>query len=95
MQIKIPAGYKKVHYAWLNCSTDPRKTATIFSMQEQMVETRAWKKLRGTGETDVCRLCGEANETVQHLLSRCKKLAATEYLRWHDNALKILAVERG
>ena len=95
MQSKIPAGYTKVDYGWLNCSTDPRKTAAIFSMQEQMVETRAWKKLRGMGETDVCRLCGEAKETVQHLLSGCKKLAATEYLRRHDNALKILAVEWG
>ena len=28
-------------YGWLNCNTDLRKTASIFSLQEQMVETRA------------------------------------------------------
>ena len=75
----------------VNCSTDPKEDS-----HNMMVETRAWKKLRGMGETDVCRLCVEAKETtVQHLLSGCKKLAATEYLRRHDNALKILAVEWG
>ena len=79
MQSKISAGYAKLDYGWLNCSTDPRKTVAIFSMQEQRVDTRAWKKLRGMGETDVCRSC-EAKETVQHLLSGCNKLSATEYL---------------
>ena len=30
---------------------------------------------------------------MQHLLSGCKKLAGTEYLRRHDNTLKALAVK--
>ena len=64
-------------------------------MQEQMVENRVWKKIRGIGEVESCRLCGEQRETVQHLLSGCKIIAGTEYVRRHDNALKILAVEWG
>ena len=32
---------------WVHCNTDPRKAASIFNLQEQMVETRAWKKMRG------------------------------------------------
>ena len=39
-------------------------------------------------------MCGEQKETLQHLLSGCKKLAATEFFRRNDNALKIMAVER-
>ena len=26
-------------HKWLQCSTDPKKTAVIFNLQEQMVET--------------------------------------------------------
>ena len=87
MQSEITSGYTKEDYGWLKCDTDPRKTASIFTMVEQMVETRAWKKIRGIAETYSCRLCGERKETVQHLLSGCKKIAATEYVRRHDNAL--------
>ena len=57
-----------------------------------MIETKAWKKLRELADEDKCRLCGAFRETVQHLLARCKKLAGTEYVRRHDNALKVLAV---
>ena len=58
-----------------------------------MVETRAWKKIRGLVECDKCRLCGEHRETVHHLLSGCKKLAGTEYVKRHNNTLKVLAVK--
>ena len=43
-------------------------------------------------DEDKCRLCGAFGETVQHLLAGCKKLARSEYVRRHDNALKVLAV---
>ena len=95
MQSEIPSGYTEEDHGWLKCNTDPRKTAAIFTMQEQMVETRVWKKIRGIGEVESCRLCGEQRETVHHLLSGCKIIAGTEYVRRHDNALKILAVEWG
>ena len=77
----------------MKCNTDPRKTASIFALQEQMIETKAWKKMRGLVDQDNCRLCGECKETVQHLLAGCKKLAGSEYVRRHDNALKVLAVQ--
>lgn len=85
MQSEIVAGYTEEDYVWLKCNTDTKKTAAIFNMQEQMIETRSWLKLRGIVEVDICRLCGEQKESLQHLLSGCKKLAATEYVRRHDN----------
>ena len=57
-----------------------------------MIETRAWKKLRGLIDDEMCRVCGKTKETVQHLLAGCKKLAGTEYARRHNNVLKVLAV---
>ena len=92
MQSEIPLGFDKEDHDWLKCNTDPRKTASIFTLQEQMIETKAWKKLRGLVDEDKCRLCGAFRETVQHLLAGCKKLAGSEYVRRHDNALKVLAV---
>ena len=93
LQSEIPLGFDKGDYGWLRCNSDPRKTASIFSLQEQMVETRSWKKLRGLISEDCCRLCGEYRETVQHLLAGCQKLAGSEYVRRHDKALKVLAVQ--
>ena len=92
MQSEIPLGFDKDDHDWLKCNTDPRKTASIFTLQEQMIETKAWKKLRGLTDEDKGRLCGAFRETVQHLLAGCKKLAGSEYVRRHDNALKVLAV---
>ena len=93
LQSEIPKLYGEDDFEWLKCNTDPRKTSSIFALQEQMIETKAWKKIRGLVDDDSCRLCGEHRETVQHLLSGCKKLAGTEYLKRHDNALKVLAVK--
>ena len=93
IQSEIVSGYTEEDYRWLKCNANPKKTAAIFNLQEQMTKTRAWKKLRGIGEVDICRLDGEQKETLQHLISGCKKLAATDYVRRHDNALKIMAAE--
>ena len=71
-----------------------RQQKFSFNIQVQMIATRARKKLRGLGEVHICRLCGEQKETLQHLLSGSKKLVATEYVRRHNNALKIMAAER-
>ena len=51
------------------------------------------EKIKGLVECDKCRLCGEHREIVYHLLSGCKKLAATEYVKRHNNTLKVLAVK--
>ena len=58
-----------------------------------MIETRAWKKIRGLVADDKCRLCGDHREIVQHPLFGCKKLAGSEYVKRHDNTLKVLAVK--
>ena len=46
LQSEIPSKYDEADYEWLKCNTDPRKTASIFALQEQMVKSRAWKKIR-------------------------------------------------
>ena len=61
-------------------------------MLEQMVETRAWKEIRGLIENGQCRVCKEQRETVQHLLAGCKMLASSKYLARHNRALMVMAV---
>jgi len=38
----------------------------------------------------MCRLCGERDETISHIISECKKLAQKEYKRRHDNVAKLV-----
>ena len=78
----------------LKQSLDPRKTAAIVNMMEKMIETRVWKVSRGLPCVNVkCRVCGEQKETVDHLLAGCKMLAPSEYIRRHNRALMIFAVQ--
>ena len=70
--------YSEEKCGWLKCNTDPRKTSPIFTSQEQIVNTRAWKKVRELVERNKFRLCGEHRETVHSLLPRYKKLVGKE-----------------
>ena len=36
------------------------------------------------GEDGLCRLCGNAQESVRHIISTCKELAKKQYLIRHD-----------
>ena len=60
----VPFGGRKVAVATPADREQPKEEE-----EEQMIETRAWKKIRGLIVEDMCRLCGEQRETVQHLLS--------------------------
>ena len=94
MQSEIPRNQTKDDYGRLKCNTDPAKTVAVFSMQEQMVEKMAWKKMRGLNDNDQCRLCRKQKEKVQHLLAGWETLASTEYARRHNNPLKVIAIRR-
>ena len=92
LQSEIPKQYSKEDSGWLKCNIDPRKASSIFALQEQMIETRAWRKIRELVQCDKCRLCGKHRETVHHL-SGCKKQVGTKYVKPHNNTLKVLAVK--
>ena len=79
-------------HLWLKQRLRPRKTASIMTVIEQMVETRGWKVARGLIEDDRCRLCREFSETIEHLLAGCKTIANSEYLSRHNRALMVMAI---
>jgi len=96
MQGKAYARFDSECHHWLNSNIEPQKVSSIIEMQERMVETRAWKRARGIDvESDMCRLCGKVKESVDHILAGCEKLAGSDYLRRHNNALMVFAIEWG
>ena len=54
--------------------------ALIFAAQEQALRTNYLKfHIDKTGESPPCRMCNEKGESVNHVISECKKLAQTDY----------------
>ena len=65
--------------------------ALICSAQEQAIRTNNTKiYIDKTNDSPMCRMCGERNETVSHIISECSKLAQKEYKRRHDNVGKYI-----
>ena len=85
--------YSEEDSDWLKCNSDTREISPMFTLQEQMREARAWKKFRGLGELEKFRLCGKHRETLQHLLSSFKKIVGAEYVKRHNNTLKVFPVK--
>ena len=48
--------------------------------------------VRGLIENGRCRLCGDFNETLEHLVAGCKVMANSEYLARHNRALMVMAI---
>ena len=47
-----------------------------------MKEIQAW--IVKTQQNSKCRLCGDREKTINHIISECSKLAQREYKAWHD-----------
>ena len=75
---------------WLRNTGIKRGTESmIMAAQEQAIRTNVIKaKIDKTQEESKCRMCGQVDETVNHIISECSKLAQKEYKRRHDWAGK-------
>ena len=47
----------------------------------------------GQQVSDKCRICGEIDESIAHLIAECKKLAQKEYKQRYDNIARIVHLE--
>ena len=89
---KLYRGQEQECDKWLFQKRNPGKTVTITTILDQMVETRSWKEARGLIDDGSCRICTQHSETVEHLVAGCTKLAKSEYLTKHNQALMVPAV---
>lgn len=85
---------KRASVAWLTAGNIfPETEGFLCAIQDQVMATRSYLKYIVKDpaiNTTNCRMCGEGNETIEHIISSCKKLAAKEYTDRHNNVAKII-----
>jgi len=79
-------------WAWLlKGNVTKEMEATVFAAQEQALSTNAIKAhIYGLPCSSRCRLCGCADETVDHLVSCCSYLVQREYKGRHDAVASLI-----
>ena len=83
----------RYQWKWLQRSGISKEVeAFLFAAQEQAIPTNIIKnKIYGqTHISPLCRLCGQSNETVDHLTSSCSYIAQTAYKHRHDQVAKFI-----
>ena len=60
--------------------------SVIVAVQNQSIRTNLVKAKIGKSQGDyLCRMCRKVDESIDHIVSGCSKLAQKEYKRSHDN----------
>ena len=63
----------------------------VVAAQDESIKTNLVKaKFNKSHKDALCRLCKKADETIDHVVRGCSKLAQMEYKRRHDNVGKIV-----
>ena len=79
-------------WAWLQNGDLKRETESlIVAAQNQSIRTNLVKARIDKSQGDsLCRMCRKVDESIDHIVSGCSKLAQKEYKRRHDNLGKIV-----
>ena len=85
-------------FGWLKewPSAPTHTIAGMMKLYEEMLPTRAYttyKTRTNPSDDTLCRLCGKAVESLEHVLEGCLALAQSKYLARHNAALKVLFFE--
>lgn len=81
---------KEASFRWLKKQpVSPILEASIYSLQDQAVVTRQHERDVLKKPVDgKCRICGSKDETAQHIVAGCEKLAGTYYTKRHNNIVQ-------
>ena len=73
---------------WLRKGNLKRETESLFiaAMRTNHIKMSIDK----TQQSSKCRLCGDRDETINHIISGCSKLAQKEYKAKHDRVGKVI-----
>ena len=79
-------------WAWLQNRDLKRETeSVIVTAQNQSIRTNLVEARIDKSQGDsLCRMCRKVDESIDHIVSGCSKLAQKEYKRRHDNLGKIV-----
>ena len=80
------------NWVWLQNGDLKRETESlIVAAQNQSIRTNSVKaKIDKSQKGTLCRLCKKADESINHVVSGCSKLAQKEYKRRHEKLRKIV-----
>ena len=83
---------KENTWCWLKIGDLKKETeGFIMAAQDQALRTNAIRaKIDKTTEDSKCRLCKEKEESVDHLVSTCSKIAQTDYKERHNKVATML-----
>ena len=78
--------HKEDTFHWIKSGNLKKETeGLLIAAQDQALRTNAIKsKIDHQEGSHLCRLCGQKEETVDHLVSSCSKIAQTDYKGRHD-----------
>ena len=73
-------------WTWLRKGNIKRETESLLmAAQSSTIRTNHIKaRIHKTQQNSKCRLCGDRDETINHIISVCSKLAQKEYKTRHD-----------
>ena len=79
-------------WKWLRKGNFKRETESLLmAPQNSAIRTNHIKaRIDKTQKNSTCRLCGDRNETINHIISECSKLAQKEYNTRHDWVGKVI-----
>ena len=82
-------------WTWLRKGNLKRETETLLiAAQDNTIRTNHIKaRIDKTQQNNKCRLCGDRDETINHIISKCSKLAQREYKARHDWVDKMILWE--
>ena len=79
-------------WTWLRKGNLKRETESLLiAAQDNAIKTNHIKaRIDKTQQNSKCRRCGERDETINHIISECNKLARKEYKARHDRVGKVI-----
>ena len=68
-----------------DCSIERETESLLIAAQNNAIRTNHIKaRIDKTQQNSKCRLCGDRDETINHIISECGKLTQNEYKSRHD-----------
>ena len=79
-------------WTWLRKGNFKRESESLLiAAQNNAIRTHQIKaRIDKTQQNNKCRLCGDRDETINHLMSECSKLALKEYKTRQDWVGKVI-----
>lgn len=84
--------HKELTWGWLkSAQLKPETESFLLAAQDQCLPTKYYKtKITQEISDTTCRMCGQSNEHIMHILAGCSVLAPNEYLHRHNEVGKYI-----